>query len=152
MSETKLDHRRDDLLNQLRYLIDEVAALRQMISRMHEAQISNTERGPSVKQCYGKIITRDRNETLPVLNQLSGHTCSAVSQNEDWNSLPIEDILTEVETNRQAVIRAVTKLNPEEWSREVSDGVDVYKFLLSATHHDADMLREVAQKLYRSMS
>ncbi len=152
MSELNIDHRRNDILNQLRYLIDEIAALRQMSSRMHEAQITNTERGPSVKQCYGEIIMHDCNMILPALNQLSGNTSSNVPQNKGWNRLPMEEILTEVERSRQAVINAAQNLNPDEWRQEVSSGVDVYQLLLSATQHDADLLREVAQKLYRSMS
>ena len=152
MCEQGLEQRRIDMLDQLRYLLDEIAALRQMTSRMHEEWITNIEGGPSVKQCYGAIIMRDRNETLPALKKLLGHRRSKKFRDADWNRLPMEEILTEVEKARHSVIEAADKLDAMDWTQEVADGVDVYELLLSATHKDTDTLRNVAQKLYRDYS
>lgn len=152
MSEPQSESRRGALLDQLHYLIDEIASLRSIASRLYEEQIINTDRGPSVKQHYGIIIMRDRNEILPVLQKLSRNTPRRTTRDRDWNSLPIEEILTEMEKARYAVIAAAGKLKPDDWEREVGDGINVYQFLLIASHNDADTLREVAQMLYRSHS
>ncbi|MCY3595288.1 MAG: hypothetical protein OXH01_08660 [Bacteroidetes bacterium] len=149
---SELERRRGELLDQLNYLLDEIASLRGITSRLHEAQITNTERGPSVKQCYGSIIMRDRNEILPALEKLYGGKRSRAAKEVDWNRRPMEEILTEVEAVRQSVIAAAGRLKPQDWTQEVADGMDVYQLLLRASHADADTLREVAQKLYRSHS
>lgn len=149
---SELKRRRGELLDQLNYLLDEIASLRGITSRLHEAQITNTERGPSVKQCYGSIIMRDRNEILPALEKLHRGKRSRSVKDMDWNRRPIEEILTEVEAARRAVIAAAGRLKPQDWTQEVAEGMDLYQFLLEASHTDADTLREVAQKLYRSHS
>ncbi len=143
------DDRRTELLEQMRYLIDEIRALRQVMSRMHEAQITNTDRGLSVKQGYGSIIMRDKNELLPALKKLCGSQKSKKTRNRDWNQIPLNDILTEVEKARQLVIKVAAKINPEDWTKEVTDGMNLYEFLMIATQRDADTLREIAQLLYR---
>ena len=140
------------MLGQLRYLLDEVAALQQVTALMHEAQITNVERGASVKQCYGAIIMRDRNELLPALQNLLGRKKSGMAREKDWNGLSIEQILKEVEMARQSVIEAADALDAKDWDQEITDGVNVYRLLLHASHKDADALREVAQQLYRDHS
>ena len=147
---SELEGRRGELLDQLNYLLDEIASLRSITSRLHEAQITNTERGLSVKQYYGSIIMRDRNEILPVLEKLYGGKCSRAVKEVDWNRRPMEKILTEVEAARQAVIAAAKRLKPQDWTQEVAQGTDVYQLLLEVSHTDTDILRAVAQKLYRS--
>jgi len=149
MPELRSEQRRTDLLDQLRYLLDEIVALRQVTSRMHEAQITNTDQGPSVKQFYGSIIMRDRNEILPALNKLRGRKRSRIMRDKDWNLLPIEEILADVEKARRKVIEVASGIDPQDWVREIADGVDVYQFLLTVSHDDADTLRSVAQRLYR---
>ncbi len=151
MSDPKADRqRRGELLSQLRYLLEEIASLRSITSRLYEAQITYTERGPSVKQCYGAIIMRDRNEIIPALERLSRKRSRRAMKEKDWNRIPMEEILAEMEKARQAVIDTVTGLKIEDWAQEVADGMDVYQFLLRVSQYDADTLREIAQKLYRS--
>ncbi len=147
---SELEERRGDLLDQLTYLLEEITSLRKIASRLYEAQITNTERGPSVKQCYGTIIMRDRNEILPVLEKLLNEKRSRAVKEKDWNCISIDEILAELETSRRAVISAVGRLKPQDWAHEVEGGMDVYHLLFKASHSDADILREVAQKLYRS--
>ncbi|MCY4171482.1 MAG: hypothetical protein OXF08_07775 [Bacteroidetes bacterium] len=152
MPDSGSEFRRTELIDQMRYLIDEISALRQVISRMHEAQITNTDRGLSVKQYYGSIIMRDKNELLPALKKLQGTKKSRKARNKDWNRIPISEILTEVEKARQRVIQIALKLDLKDWMQEVSDGKNVYDLILTATHQDADALREIAQLLYRDHS
>ena len=142
--------RRSGVLDQLHYLLEEITALKPMLSRMHEEQIIDEQRGPSVKQCYGAIVMRDRNLILPTLNKHFGIRESEAFQSRDWNRLPIEEILAEVAGARKAVIKAAEKLVSDDWTREIANGMDVYHFLLTVSHKDADTLREIAQKLYRS--
>ncbi len=150
MPDPKADRQRRELLSQLRYLLAEIASLRSITSRLYEAQITYTERGPSVKECYGAIIMRDRNEVLPALERLSRRKSRRAMKGKDWNRIPMGEILAEMEKARQAVIDAVTGLKIEDWAQEVADGIDVYQFLLRVSQDDADTLREIAQKLYRS--
>ncbi len=150
MTEPDPARRRGAVLDQLRYLIDEIAALRQISPRLHESQITNTDRGPSVKQCYGAIITRDRNKILPALKNMSGRKIAPKALSVDWNSIPMKDILVQVESARRSVIAAAENLSMEAWSQQITDGVDVYKFLLTSLQHDTDTLRTVAERLYRS--
>ncbi len=141
---------RGEVLDQLRYLIDEIAALREISPRMHESQITNTDRGLSVKQCYGAIIMRDRNRILPALKNISGRKIAQKAVSEDWNSIPMKDILVQVESARRSVIEAAEDLSMEAWSQQITDGMDVGQFLLTASQHDTDTLRTVAERLYRS--
>jgi len=152
MADLGSEHRRTELIEQMRYLIDEISALRQILSCMHEPQITNTDRGLSVKQQYGSIIMRDKNELLPALKTLHGSSKTRKAKNREWNQIPISDILTEVKKARQLVIQVAVKLKPEDWTQVVTDGMNVYEFLLMATHKDADTLREIAQLLYRDYS
>lgn len=150
MPELGLEHRRSELLDQLRYLVDEITALRRILSRLHEAHITNSERGPSVKECFGAIIMRDRTKILPELKKLVGGKIPHTDQEIEWNTLPIQEILTQVEEARTDVIAAVMKLDAEQWIQEVEPDADLYTFLLEASHKDADTLREIALQLYRS--
>jgi len=70
-------------------------------------------------------------------------------RDKDWNLLPIEEILADVEKARRKVIEVASGIDPQDWVREIADGVDVYQFLLTVSHDDADTLRSVAQRLYR---
>ena len=141
---------RNAVLDQLRYLIDEIAALRQISPRLHESQLTNTDRGPSVKQCYGEIIMRDRNKILPALKNISTRRITPEDLSVDWNSMPMKDILVQVESARRSVIEVAENLSSEAWSQQVTEGVDVFQFLLTASQHDTDTLRTVAERLYRT--
>ena len=152
MSDTSSQQRRTNLLEQMRYLIDEITALRDVMSRMHESQITNTERGPSVKQCYGSIIMRDNNELLPALKKLTGVKRTKKMRDRDWNRIPLEEILSELEIARQSVVETIVAVDETDWNQEVSLGMNVYQLLLSASHKDADTLRQIAQLLYRDFS
>ncbi|MCY4000667.1 MAG: hypothetical protein OXF84_07675 [Bacteroidetes bacterium] len=152
MADTGSQQRRTDLLEQMRYLIDEVTALREVMSRMHESQITNTERGPSVKQRYGAIIMRDSNELLPALKKLVGVKRTKKKRNRDWNQIPLEEILSELKSARQSVVETILALDETHWNQEITSGINVYQLLLNASHKDADTLREIAQLLYRDFS
>ncbi|MCY4223657.1 MAG: hypothetical protein OXF06_02370 [Bacteroidetes bacterium] len=152
MADTGSQQRRTDLLEQMRYLIDEVTALREVMSRMHESQITNTERGPSVKQRYGAIIMRDSNELLPALKKLVGVKRTKKKRNRDWNQIPLEEILSELKSARQSVVETILSLDETHWNQEITSGINVYQLLLNASHKDADTLREIAQLLYRDFS
>ena len=141
---------RSAVLDQLRYLIDEIAALRQISARLNESQITNTERGLSVKQCYGAIIMRDRNKILPALKNISGLTITPKASSVDWNSIPMKDILVQVESARRSVIEVVENLSSEAWSQQITEGEDVFQFLITASQQDTDTLRTVAERLYRT--
>lgn len=141
---------RSAVLDQLRYLIDEIAALRQISPRLHESQITNTDRGPSVKQCYGAIIMRDRNRILPALINISGRKFNPKALSVDWNSMPMKDILAQVESARRSVIDVAENLSIEAWSQQITEGKDVFQFLLTASQQDTDTLRTVAERLYRT--
>ena len=146
---TDKNYVRYSLIDQLRLLIDEINVLRQMASSLHEEQITNTERGPSVKQCYGKIIMRDRNELLPKLKKIGGYKNSKPTDPVDWNSIPMEEIFFHMEKARRSVIKAVGKLNEKQWEQEVKQGMDVYGLLLEAVHDDVELFRDITQQLYR---
>ncbi len=152
MADTGSQQRRTDLLEQMRYLIDEVTALREVMSRMHESQITNTERGPSVKQRYGAIIMRDSNELLPALKKLVGVKRTKKKRNRDWNQIPLEEILSELKSARQSVVETILALDETHWNQEITSGINVYQLLLNASHKDADTLREIAQLLYHDFS
>jgi len=152
MSDPGSQQRRTDLLEQMRYLIDEITALREVIPRMHESQITNTDQGPSVKQCYGAIIMRDSNELLPALKKLTGVRRTKKIRDRDWNRIPLPEILSELEYARQSVVETLLILDETDWNREVDSGINVYQLLLNASHKDADTLRDIAQLLYRDFS
>ena len=141
---------RSAVLDQLRYLIDEITALRKISPRLNESQITNTDRGLSVKQCYGAIIMRDRNKILPALKNISGRKITPKASSVDWNTLPMNDILVQVESARRSVIEVAENLSSEAWSRQITEGEDVFQFLLTASQQDTDTLRTVAERLYRT--
>lgn len=144
---------RDVLIDQLHFLIDEIEVLCEMATAtpLNEKQITNTDRGPSVKQCYGQIIMRDRNKLLPVLKKLNGHKKFKPTDSVDWNSISMQEIFSQIKKARQSVIKAAEKLDEKQWNQEVKDGKNVYRLLVRAVIDDVDILRDVAQQLYRSI-
>ncbi len=144
---------RAKLLDQLRYLLDEVVAMEPVLDRLHEAELGIRERGPSVKECYGALIAWDRGRLIPELNRLNG---TVTGQEEcvepDWNALPLRKILGEVNKVRSVVVDQVAALNAARWTGRISLGdeaYDVYGLVHRTIQHDVRMLRTIAECLHQ---
>ena len=145
---------RTALLDQLRYLQDEVAAMEPLIGRLQDAEARAGGRGRSVKECYGALVAWDRHRVIPELRRLIGAGVSGlVGKGTDWNAVPLMKIMDEVNAARGTAVELAVALDAAKWTEKVSlDGLecDVYGLLHRTIQHDVDMLRTIAEQLHRS--
>ena len=135
---------RKAVLDQLSYLLEEIEAMNPVMGRLHEAELINSERGPSVKECYGAIVEWDRGKVLPAVGGEKKTDLSEVN----WNGQSLQGILARVAAEREQVILLCSGLGDERW--EQSEGPGSIRALLYATiQHDTNMLRKVAEQLHR---
>ena len=164
-AETRIDleNLRDDLLDQLAYLMDEVEALKGIIHRVPEPvqRMRPLDKEPSLKEVYGLIASLDAEVYLPRLQAMIAEDepdFRAVDEDEviaqtDWNVQPIDAILAQVQAARRALVGWLRALPPEDWHRTGffdEERYDVYAVAHHLTQHDADLLRTIGYRLHET--
>lgn len=140
--------RRAALLDQLRYLIEEVEASKEGLARVPDAVICQRFDGrPSVAELYASIATRDRDVLLPMVT--GRHAKSA----EQTCAGALDDILCDVQEARRELVSALEGVPLEAWSGMVMlerDHMTVYELLQTGLQRNVDALRAIARRLHRS--
>ena len=151
MDEASSPHLRAALLDQLTYLLFEVAAMEPVIARLYESELVHTTHGLSVKQCYGAIVVWDSSRVIPVLRTMKGlKVQEPAGDPPDWNELPLRDILDRIRETRRTLVELAHTLEDVQWSFTCTDDSDdVYGLLYKTVQHDTDRLQTVAKRLYR---
>lgn len=154
---------RKALLGQLDYLTDEIEALKQIVRKVPEPlqEASPLDGMLSIKEMYGLLAALDEHVHLPRLHRLVAEDApsfdlvdeAALARQQAWNDQPVEAILARVQAARRPLVAFLEALPPEDWHRTASvDGApqDVYRLAHTITQHDADVLREIGQRLHES--
>lgn len=155
-------HLRRAILDQLAYLLDEIEALEPIIGRIPDALQTVRPLGqPSLREIYGLLASFDEKVYLPRFRRMAAEEEPAlVEADEDalletagWNDLPLADILDPIREARRALLAFLEALPEADWSRTAYLGgqhLDVYRLAHHITQHDADLLRNVGQRLHES--
>jgi hypothetical protein len=154
---------RQSLLDQVRYLIDEIDALRRHIVILSDVVISSRPLPEelSIKEIYALLACYDEAVHLPALRRAKeeGQLEVDVPENElllggtNWNEMPIGDILTHVETARRSIVRELENLATADLGRTIlieGRETDLYGLIYSITQHDVALLQVVATRLNES--
>ena len=141
MTELDPGQQREELLDQLSYLLDEIHATRPFLDRLEAAPPVFSNREPSVKACYGALVEWDIERVLPALR---GHAETVRTKPQPWDDHSVKDIIERVELTRREVLTAARGLDPAVWGDELHD------ILYATVQHDVDMLRSVAVQMHRS--
>jgi len=155
------DALREALLDQMRYLVDEVEALRSVVDDVPE-QIKSGRPAPdalTMKEVYGALITLDADVRRPRLDRLTEEETPALEsidvadevREDGWNDQEIETILDQVQDARRALLDELEALPPEGWHQTATlDGETVTLFDLAyrTTQDDAERLRSLGYRLH----
>jgi hypothetical protein len=158
------DQARAVLIDQLRYLIDEVEALKPLVERVPDVVQSGrpTPEALSMKEIYGALAMRDEQVRAPRLKQMATAenppVFDAVEDAElvedaDWNEQPLPSILDRVQSARAALIDRLEALAPADWSCTAQFGDDiqsVYEMAHRIAREDADRLRDLGYRLHEA--
>lgn len=136
------------LLDQLRYLIEEVEASKKGLARVPEAVIRQQfDDQPSVAELYASIAALDREVLLPLV---TGRRATGAAQT---GAGALDDILCDVQEARRALVSALEDVPLEAWSGMVTlegDHMTVYELLQTGLQRNVDALRAVARRLHHS--
>lgn len=158
---------RHALLGQLRYLVDEVEMLKEVIGRVPEKLLEGRplEGDLSIKEFFGLLAVLDDEVYQPRIERMTGDeepVFEAVDVNElayeaGWNAHEMTELLERVQSARRALVEALEALPPEAWAQvghfQEEDGTerrDIYELAHGITQHDAESLRAVSYRLHGS--
>lgn len=150
------------LIDQLRYLIDEVEALKPLVNRVPDAVQGGrpTPDALSMKEIYGALAARDEQVRIPRLEQITAAddppSFDLVDDAElvadaAWNDRALPDILDRVQAARAALVDRLEALPAPAWSQTVriGDAVHtVYEVAHRMAREDADRLRDLSYRLH----
>ena len=139
---------RAELLDQMAYLLMEVAAMEPLLPRMVEEELSHADQGLSVKQGYGAIVEWDRQRVIPLLRSLNEQNGQGrEASGTDWNALSLGDVLQRVAATRREVLTIADSLGKGPWRRQD----EVCKTLHETVQHDTTRLQTIAKQLNRGV-
>jgi hypothetical protein len=154
---------REQLIDQIAYLLDEIDALSRVIHLVPEEVLAGRPLPDdlSVKEIYGALAASDRGFFLPALQaavaeeepEIDTPDDRGLAAKGDWNALPTAFVLESVRAARAEVLDFLRALPPQEWARRLKlDGerCNLYEFALFITNRDTDRLRAVGERLHES--
>ncbi len=140
------DARREAVLGQLRYLIDEAEMLRRVVPRLPAAlqEATTVEGSRSFKATLALIAARDARVRLP---RLLASAAPPPALDEDAvareaQGQEVDVLLDTLVENRRRLVDAAAALSDAAWRAGALD------LLYMATLEDADLLRALAQHLF----
>jgi hypothetical protein len=153
------------LLTQLRYLIDEVEALKPLVNRVPTAVQEGrpTPDDLSMKEIYGAIALRDAQVHRPRLQRVAAADDETPAfesvddetlvEKEDWDEWPLPDILDRVQSARRALVEQLDAVPVDAWHRAGRfDGEtqSLFEIVHRITREDADRLRNLGYRLHEA--
>lgn len=149
---------RKALLDQLRYLVDEVDQLALVFVRIPEAVFEARPQpgSPSVKELYGRIVFFDERIRLPGIERMieEDHPLLETSEPveaEAWNDRSMADILARLRSSRLRLVAGIESLAAADWSRKArwdETEHDLYGVVHSIIQQDTDWMRTISYRLY----
>ncbi len=163
---SKPDELRAALLEQLRYLVDEVEVLKAVVDRVPEPVQAGrpTPDALTMKEIYGVIARKDERVHRPRIARIAESEEEnalrfepvedrALAAQEDWNAIPIHDILERVQAARRALVELLEGLPEAAWARvgRIGDeALSVFEIAHRITQDDARRLRTLSHRLYET--
>ena len=156
---------RTALLDQLRYLIDEVEVLKPIVDRVPETVREGrpTADALSMKEIYGVIARMDERVHRPRIEQITDDADAnptfeavdegALVEDDDWNEMAIRDILDRVQSARRALVALLDALSDADWSKTGQidgDERSVYEIAHQITQDDTQRLRTLGYRLHEA--
>lgn len=149
---------RTALIDQLGYLVEEIEAVKAVIGLVSEDLLTARPPGEarSIKELYGQLAEHDAQDYLPRLHTLASQTQQeSVPPGEpfpDWNALPIEVLLEDVQAMRRRLVSVVQGLAPPAWHRATRGEAasDVYTLAHRIIQHDAAVLQQISMRLHET--
>jgi len=152
---------REALIEQLAYLLQEIAALEQVIDLIPEPLqgVRPVPEEPSVRETYGILVAADEQVFLPAVQALEAGVAEALplpddralQTVEDWNAYPLPKILERLQRSRQELVSRLQKTPSELWECKVPCGEaswDLYQYVYFIIQHDTELLRALAYRLH----
>lgn len=158
------DELRAALIDQLRYLIDEIRTLKGIVDIVPEPVREGrpTPDALTMKEIYGVIARMDERVYRPRIERIIEEDEApafepvedrALAQDEDWNDMPIEDILERVQAARAALVAALEDLPAAAWERTGRFGDaewNVYEVVHHIIQEDTRRLRTLSYRLHET--
>lgn len=152
---------REALLDQLRYLNEEIEALRTVVGGLPD-QIKSGRPGPDVltmKELYGALATLDAEvrpryvrriveEDTPTLEAVD---TDAEVRESGWNDVSLPDILDRLQEARRNLVEQLEALPAGTWHREGTLGgntITLFDLAYRITQADAERLRDLGYRLH----
>ncbi|MEM1043391.1 MAG: hypothetical protein AAGI91_12275 [Bacteroidota bacterium] len=155
MSRTSAE-RRDAIVEQLGYLVDEVDALGPLLSGLPpDVPTMHLPGERSLLGTLAYLAALDRRDLLRLNRMVEEHEPAfEESVLGEVLSADVDAVIRDVRAARGALAAAFAALPPEAWARTAAfpDGTqrDVTGLALTVTQRDADALRRVAHRLHES--
>ena len=154
---------RPALLDQLGYLLDEVACLEKLLTGLPGEVLEARPAGKwSIKETLGHLADSDRDVFLPRLRRMAGEDEPAFENIDQdalvarhrWNERPVLDVLASLRDARRDLVAFLETLPPEHWSRTglFPDGTrhDAYSLAHHIIQHGAHHLKTLAYRLHET--
>ncbi|WP_258096459.1 DinB family protein [Salinibacter sp. 10B] len=152
---------RKALLDQLRYLVEEIEALRTVVDGLPD-QIKNGRPTPdalSMKELYGSIAILDsevRRPRVTIIAENDTPAFESVDPSEkvreaEWNEHSMDDILDRVTAARKELVDHLDALPSDAWHRSATldgDEVTLFDLVHRITQTDAERLRDLGYRLH----
>lgn len=155
--------RREALIEQVAYLIDEVTALEGLLNRVPDSVLSEKPMGKwSIKEVLGHLADCDRDIFLPRLKtickephpEFENIDQDRLVEESAWNDRSLEEILRALKEERYAVVDYLRSVPEEQWIRSgvFPNGKDrtIFDVAYYISQHDAHHLRSIAMLLHES--
>lgn len=153
---------RERIIAQAQYLIDEMDATALQIGRLPADEILSLrpfESELSIKEIYALIGLYDEHIYSPALRAVISGDQPALKEVDDrqllkrrrWVDEPFPSVLSFVQTTRRDLVLLLHAIPEEAWKRGAdvfSKGLTLVDVCYAVIHHDADLLRSAALRLY----
>lgn len=156
--EETLTHRREALIGQLEWLINEAEVLKPLLAELPEWALEKapTEERRSVKESIALLHAMDEQVTLTWLAQVQSGAAASFETPETLSldtESDVSALLDRLRASRSRVVQWFREWDEQRWARSLRvDGqeTDFYGLALAITQRDADVLRDVAYRLHEA--
>lgn len=155
------DHRAVDprvaLLEQLEYLLVEVAALRSLLKTVPQGLLEAEYMGePSILEELSAVALADLEQHIPALRKIRGEGESVapiIDPGIETAEDPVLETLEAMATARGALIRELSHLEDAEWEQSVmvdESRTTVRELAYQITQNDLEVLRSMTRRLHEA--
>jgi hypothetical protein len=153
---------RKGLIDQLAYLVQEVAALKTVVDAVPEDVQAGRPTGEdlTMKEIYGLIATLDGEVRGPVVEAIAdGASPPSVPadpprqqvRRDAWNARDIQSVLDAVQDARRRFVEALNAVPPDDWTQTIVVGgepITLFEWTHRIAEADLERLRDLGYRLH----